>query len=74
MHQAQHNRPSHRAYLVTGQGDARQWKSLGPVWRNPDDDSFTLRADRLPPPGKPITVRSVTYLDNAEHPVMEVQS
>ncbi len=55
-------RPSHRAYLVTGEGDARHWRRLGPVWRHPDGDSFIFKPTALPTPGHTITVRSVTYL------------
>lgn len=56
------DRPSHRAYLVTGDGDARHWQRLGPVWRHSDGEGFSFTPDALPAPGHAITVRSITYL------------
>lgn len=62
MNTHQPARPSHRAYLVIGEGDARHWRRLGPVWRHPDGEGFIFTPDALPAPGHAMTVRSVTYL------------
>ena len=53
-------RPSHRAYLVTGQGDQRRWHELGPVWPHKDGKGFTFLPDVLPAPGQPIVIRAIS--------------
>lgn len=53
-------RPTHRAYLITGEGDNRYWRELGPVWSHKDGNGFTFVPHVLPAPGESITIRKIT--------------
>jgi len=54
------NRPTHRAYFVSGEGDNRRWHELGPVWTHKDGDGFSFMPYVLPAPGATITIRKIT--------------
>lgn len=60
------NRPTHRAYFVTGEGDQRRWHELGPVWTHKDSEGFTFMPHVLPAAGAPITIRRITSKGDAE--------
>jgi len=66
MSKQQNNRPTHRAYYVSGEGDNRRWHELGPVWPHKDGEGFTLLAHILPAPGQPVTIRAITRSDDAK--------
>jgi hypothetical protein len=53
------NRPTHRAYYVTGEGDARRWHELGPLWAHKDGSGFTFLPNVLPAPGQAIVIRMI---------------
>ncbi len=53
------NRPTHRAYYVTGEGDARRWHELGPLWAHKDGSGFTFLPNVLPAAGQTIVIRTV---------------
>ena len=55
----QANRPTHRAYYVTGEGDARRWHELGPLWAHKDGSGFTFLPNVLPAPGQAIVIRMI---------------
>jgi len=63
MSKQQNNRPTHRAYYVSGEGDNRRWHELGPVWPHKDGEGFTLMPNVLPAPGQPITIRAINHDD-----------
>ncbi len=71
MSNSSSNRPTHRAYFVTGEGDNRRWLELGPVWSHKDGEGFTLMAHVMPAPGEAITVRKITRKGGAELPPQE---
>ena len=48
------NRPTHRAYYVTGEGDTRRWHELGPLWAHKDASGFTFVPNVLPAAGRPL--------------------
>lgn len=60
------NRPTHRAYYVTGDGDHRRWHELGPLWAHKDGNGFTFVPSVLPAPGEPITIRVIKQPDATE--------
>ena len=60
------NRPTHRAYFVSGEGDNRRWHELGPVWSHKDGDGFSLMPYVLPAPGETITIRKITPKSEAQ--------
>lgn len=60
------NRPTHRSYFVTGEGDNRNWHELGPVWTHKDGDGFSLLAHVLPAPGQTITIRKITRKEDTD--------
>lgn len=53
------NRPTHRAYYVTGEGDNRRWHELGPVWAHRDGSGLTFVPYVLPAPGQAIVIRTI---------------
>lgn len=60
------NRPTHRAYFVSGEGENRRWHELGPVWTHKDGDGFSLMPYVLPAPGATITIRKITPQDDGQ--------
>jgi len=66
MSKQQNNRPTHRAYYVSGEGDNRRWHELGPVWPHKDGEGFTLMPNVLPAPGQPITIRAINSANDAK--------
>ena len=44
--------PSHRLYLVTGEGKAAIWKPIGAAWPNRDGKGFSVQCDAMPLTGR----------------------
>ena len=44
----QTNRPSHRVYAVTKNGDSSYWREVGAAWAHKDGEGFSLKLDFLP--------------------------
>lgn len=44
--------PTHRAYVVSGEGDARSWLEIGAQWPHNDGKGFTLKLSALPVGGE----------------------
>jgi hypothetical protein len=42
------NRPTHRIYAVTKNGDRKFWQEVGAAWEHQDGEGFTLKLDYLP--------------------------
>jgi hypothetical protein len=42
------NRPSHRIYAVTKNGDRSFWQPIGAAWAHNDGDGFNLKLEYLP--------------------------
>ena len=42
------NRPSHRVYAVTKNGERNFWQPIGAMWAHADANGFNLRIDYLP--------------------------
>lgn len=40
--------PTHRAYVVTGEDDKRQWTDIGAQWPHKDGKGFTLKLKAMP--------------------------
>lgn len=55
----QANCPTHRAYYITGEGDARRWHELGPLWAHKDGGGFTFLPNVLPAAGQVIVIRTI---------------
>ncbi|MBU2582729.1 MAG: hypothetical protein KJ622_13535 [Alphaproteobacteria bacterium] len=64
---SQTNRPTHRAFFVSGDGDNKQWIELGPVWSHNDGKGFNLVAHVLPAPGQTIVIRANKPADASEN-------
>jgi len=45
-------KPSHRAFVVTGEPDNRYWTEIGAQWAHDDGQGFTLRLNALPVSGE----------------------
>lgn len=57
------NRPTHRAYFITGDGDNARWHELGPLWPHKNGDGFTFVPNVLPAPGQSIVIRKIRAKD-----------
>lgn len=44
--------PSHRVYIVKGEGENTKWIEIGAAWANADAQGFTLNLDALPIGGR----------------------
>jgi hypothetical protein len=44
----QTNRPSHRVYAVTRNGERSNWREIGAAWAHKDGEGFSLKLDFLP--------------------------
>ncbi len=53
----QTNRPSHRVYAVTKNGERSNWREIGAAWSHKDGDGFSLKLDFLPLNGAEIVIR-----------------
>jgi hypothetical protein len=42
------NRPSHRVYAVTKNGERNFWQPIGAAWAHGDGEGFNLKLDYLP--------------------------
>ena len=52
------NRPSHRVYAVTKNGESKFWTAIGAAWAHSDGEGFNLKLDYLPLNGAQIVIRS----------------
>lgn len=50
--------PTHRLYLVTGNGKAASWREIGAAWPNRDGQGFSLTCTAMPLTGR-IVMREV---------------
>ena len=46
------NRPSHRLFNVTGDGDNARWTDIGVAWTTRDGKGFTLSLNAVPINGR----------------------
>ena len=46
------NRPSHRLFNVTGDGDNARWTDIGVAWPTKDEKGFTLVLNAIPVNGR----------------------
>jgi hypothetical protein len=51
------NRPSHRVYAVSKNGERNFWQPIGAAWAHADASGFNLRIDYLPLNDAEIVVR-----------------
>lgn len=57
-------KPSHRLFLVTGEGDKAFWTQIGAAWPNRDDKGFNLSLEAIPLSGR-IVMREPSQEDDA---------
>ena len=53
------NKPTHRAYTVSGEGKDATWTPIGAAWPNRDGNGFTLTFDAIPLSGR-VVIRTIT--------------
>ena len=51
-------KPTHRLYIVTGEGDKTHWKEIAAAWPHRDGKGFSISCDALPLSGQ-IVMRAV---------------
>lgn len=45
-------KPSHRLYVVSGEGEAANWTQIGAAWPNKDGRGFNLLCEAMPLTGR----------------------
>lgn len=45
-------KPTHRLYIVTGEGEKTSWKEIAAAWPHRDGRGFTIACDALPLSGQ----------------------
>ena len=58
-------KPTHRLYVVTGEGETANWTQLGAAWPNKDGKGFNLLCDAMPLTGR-MVMREITEKDDAQ--------
>jgi len=51
------NRPSHRVFAVTKNGESSFWQPIGAAWAHGDGEGFNVKIDYLPLNGAEIVIR-----------------
>ncbi len=46
------NRPSHRLFNVTGEGESARWTDIGVAWATKDGKGFTIALNAMPLNGR----------------------
>ena len=44
----QTRQPSHRLYVVKGEGEQARWIEIGAAWANRDGEGFSIKLDAMP--------------------------
>ncbi|WP_067734198.1 hypothetical protein [Novosphingobium naphthalenivorans] len=52
-------KPTHRLFLVTGNGKSASWREIGAAWPNKDGQGFSLACEAVPLQGR-IVMRAIT--------------
>lgn len=48
------NQPTHRVYVVRGDGENSRWTRIGAAWANKDGKGFSVQLDAAPVMGRVI--------------------
>ncbi len=51
-------KPTHRIYIVTGEGEKASWRPIGAAWPHADGSGFAINCDALPLAGR-IVMRTI---------------
>ena len=54
------NRPSHRLFHVTGEGEQSNWTRIGAAWAHKDGKGFNIDLEYLPQKAGRIVLREAT--------------
>lgn len=46
------NKPSHRLYVVTGEGEDANWRDIGAAWAHKDGKGFSISTAVIPLTGR----------------------
>ncbi len=52
-------KPTHRLYIVTGEGKNAHWQPIAAAWPHRDGRGFSIKADAVPLTGQ-IVMRAIT--------------
>ena len=53
------SRPTHRLFIVKGEGESARWTEIGAAWTNQDGKGFSLTLDAVPVTGR-VIMREIT--------------
>lgn len=59
MTQPNNRQPTHRLYIVKGEGENARWTDIGAAWTNIDGKGFSISLDAIPLGGR-IVMREIT--------------
>lgn len=60
---ASNRQPTHRVYVVRGEGKASNWTRIGAAWANRDGKGFSVQLDAAPLQGR-VVLREIGQRDN----------
>ncbi|HEV2818247.1 MAG TPA: hypothetical protein VGW40_13625 [Allosphingosinicella sp.] len=60
---ASNHQPTHRVYVVRGNGENSRWTRIGAAWANRDGKGFSVQLDAAPFQGR-VVLREITERDN----------
>ena len=58
-------KPTHRIYLVTGEGESAFWTAIGAAWPHKDGQGFSINCDAMPITGR-IVMRAIAEDESAK--------
>ncbi len=70
----QTNRPSHRVYAVTKNGERSNWREIGAAWAHKDGEGFNLKLDFLPLNGAELVIRKPKASETASEAAVEADT
>ena len=59
------SKPTHRIYVVTGDGENAKWLPIGAAWPHKDQTGFSITCEALPLQGR-IVMRRITEKSQAK--------
>lgn len=62
---AKGKKPTHRLYVIDGEGEKANWIAVGAAWANKDGKGFTIELSALPLHGR-LVLREIQTKDETE--------
>jgi hypothetical protein len=63
---AKGKKPTHRLYVIDGEGDKANWIAVGAAWANKDGKGFSIELSALPLNGGRLVLREIQTKEETE--------